>query len=378
METQNEKTPPLETNARTDNKELSAADIQDALRRLFKPNKRNIGLATMLGTALILIQCARAGYLPEFDWSTGAGAVVLVAVLSVSLFAMVALAVLVAIPALPVAAENQSVRKPYLFAIGGVLLFLVGLVLFAHLLAALKIWGAWSNSLGFALVILALVFGVPALIAYNAARKQVKAAGQGAKYTVLESWWNNFIGLVVLPAVYGAVYLVLARYQDDDAFSIVIFALAPVVPIVAVITLALLRPRSPLIYQAVGLGLFAIFCVPASTGAFSLLGLGGRTVEFYLEKPQYAENLKRGKMEPISQYDGAYRVHLRLRLGSEIALSADDSEWGRSADVVAIPRDAIRGLRFVPPPPKAAAGTKDVQNAPSGGKNAQPGQEPSR
>lgn len=349
-----------------DDRSLTAADVQAALKRVFKPNKRNIGVATMLGTALILIQCARAGYLPEFDWSSGAGAVVLIAVLAVSLFAMVALAVLVAIPALPVATEKQSVRKPYLCAIASVLAFLVGMVLLGHLLAALKFTGKWSNSLWFAVIILGLIFGVPALAAYNAARRQPKVTKKGVKTTMLESWWNNFTGLVVLPMVYGVVYLLLARYQDSDAFSVVFFAFVPVVPIAAVIALVLLRPRDPLVYQAVGLGLFALFCGPASTGAFSILGLGDRTVEFYLEKPQYAEDLKRGDMLPDSKNENAYRVYLRLRLGSEIAVSADAKDWGRNANVVAIPRDAIRGLRFVPPALKSADGTEDTQKPATG------------
>lgn len=374
METQNTEPSADREGAANDDKSLTAADVQAALKSVFKPNKRNIGLATMLGTALILIQCARAGYLPEFDWSSGAGAVVLVAVLAVSLFAMVALAVLVAIPALPVATEKKSVRKPYLCAIASVLAFLVSMVLLGHLLAALKFTGEWSNSQWFGVIILGLVFGVPALSAYNAARRQPKVTKKGVKTTMLESWWNNFTGLVVLPMVYGVVYLLLARYQNSDAFSVVSFALVPVVPIAAVIALVLFRPRNPLMYQAVGLGLFALFCGPASTGAFSLLGLGDRVVEFYLEKPQYAEDLARGNMRPDPQKGNAYRVFLRLRLGSEIAVSADDKEWGRSADVVAIPRDAIRGLRFVPPSTKQADGTKGVKNSAAGDKAPPPTQ----
>lgn len=341
---------PAKTNSAKDR--WSAEDMQAALKHYLKPNKRNAALVTAAGTALMLIQCARAGYLPELDWSTGAGSVVLIAVFAVAMFAMAFVTLLTAMPALPLAAEKEEISKPYLWA--GLGLLLVWCLLFVSISVLWQVgvikavpqrqWVGW--------IFVALVFGGSALAAYLAARRQRKVVSKD----LWVYWVGNYTGLLVLPWVYMFVLIIFSRYQGASLDDAIVCPVLAAIPMVLVLGLTILRPKGPAIYQAAVILIFGFLAVPTSDAAFSVLGLGRRTVEFHLAKPEYKADLARGGMKPVpdgTTKEGSegeiYRVYLRLRLGSEIAVSVDGKEWGTKANVVAIPRDAIRGLRFVPP-----------------------------
>jgi hypothetical protein len=122
----------------------------------------------------------------------------------------------------------------------------------------------------------------------------------------------------------------------------------------------------------VGAVVFAVFCIPASGVAFSILGIGGRTVEFHLKDDQYQRLFQLGGIQPQSGTPNEYQCYLRLRLGSELVFSASEDNEGGRPGIVVIPRDAIRGLRFVPLTPKSDEHAKIVQKSVPVAKSAQP------
>ena len=331
-----------------------AAKMEKFIRSLLKPSKRNLSVATCLGIVLVLIQCARAGYLPDFDWKSGAGAVALVAVLAVSLFVMVFLTLCVALPSLPVAREPKPVINRYLGAVILAPLWIAGLVAIGTLG---RKWGWVESVCGGTwgpVRILALLLVPLVLLAFGAGWG---FSGRNSEATIkkrLALGATMLQGIGMVPLAYFSLYGVLARYSDDDIGSRLYFIVLPALVVMLVNVVVLLRPNRPMVYASIAAGVFGLLCIPASSGSFTLLGLGGRTVEFYLEKPEFAADLARGSMvpSPADTHGKLYEVYLRLRLGPEIAVSANDEKWGPAADVVAIPRNAIRGLRFVPPPTK--------------------------
>ncbi|OQB92976.1 MAG: hypothetical protein BWX86_01715 [Verrucomicrobia bacterium ADurb.Bin122] len=358
------KTEPSASNKGTpkDDQSLMAADVEAALTQIFKPNKRNICLATMLGTVLILIQCVRAGYLPEFDWSSGAGAIVLVAVLALSLVGMLFLTLCVALPGLPLANERKAILMQYIGSIALSSLWMA--ILFGvFTLAESSKWLGWfcHGPWGFVRVLVTLWGPIMLAAWYMAYDSSSKSTVNDSSQGPFKKWWEHakkcgpyIRGLGMVPFAYGSLFWVLFQGAEHDWGSWEYCTITPAIVVILVNAVVLLRPRQPLVYVSVAAFIFALLCVPASSGSFSILGLGGRTVEFYLEKSEYAADLARGNMIPASAdaQGKLYQVYLRLRLGSEVAISADGKGWGREANVVAIPRNAIRGLRFVPPTTK--------------------------
>jgi hypothetical protein len=272
-----------------------------------------------------------------------------------------------ALPALPNIGDKKEVPGSYISA--SILLpiwlaFLAGiLVLFRSSEWVKHFWGSTIGASVFLFLIFGPIVGFSLFSAYKDPERAPKAG------------WRDFIKrtgrcslrLGMMPAAFLMPYAALAKYGTKEPALLVYLGFLQAVVLVLLNIALLERKRTPAMCVMVAAVIFVVFAKPVSDMAFSLLGLGGRRIEFYLENSKYEAALKLGGMKADSKAGDLYNVYLRLRLGSEIVVSADGDEWGPAANVVAIPRDAVRGLRFVPPDKTLHPATKDSAPKPAVG-----------
>ncbi len=342
-----------------DDGRLNLFQVVRLIRKLLRPRKESTGLATLLGVVLVLIQVLRAGYLPDFDWASGAGAIVLASVFAVAIFLIAYLALLAAMPAVPLADISAPLIVRY---VTWVFIHLTVVVGGSVLITVLGKWDKVNQVLEGSCakwVVVAGFFVFTFVVAWFALPEKVAVDGVEKRLDFATRYFLPFVGLAVAPCVYLLLYFVLFRYRDGSMSGDFLFVALPAILIATMMILVLWRPRQLMFYYFAGGFVFCVLCRPASDVAFSVLGLGNCRIEFSLDDPKYSRDLEKVGIGEVEAGSGVYSAWLRLRLGTEFVLSAGADGWGRSGRVVSIPRTAIRGVliqnRVASNPPKAAS-----------------------